>query len=130
MFIYEKVVPFYDVDSMRVVYHGNYIKYLEEARCAFLEKKNLTYTQMEELGFAFPIVELKVKYIKPSKFNDILEVLVSLDSFDNFLTFKYEIRNKKTKEKICKAETKQMCVDVTKKESLFEIPQEIVSRLK
>ena len=91
MFIYEKVVPFYDVDSMRVVYHGNYIKYLEEARCAFLEKKNLTYTQMEELGFAFPIVELKVKYIKPSKFNDILEVLVSLDSFDNFLTFKYEI---------------------------------------
>ena len=130
MFIYEKVVPFYDVDSMRVVYHGNYIKYLDEARCAFLEKKNLTYTQMEELGIAFPIVQLKVKYIKPSKFNDILEVLVSLDSFDNFLTFKYEIRNKETKEKICKAETKQMCVDVTKKESLFEIPQEIVSRLK
>ena len=31
-FAYALRVPFYDVDSMRVVYHGNYIKYLEEAR--------------------------------------------------------------------------------------------------
>lgn len=129
MFTYETKIPFYDVDSMRVVYHGNYIKYLEDARCAFLENKNFNYTKMQEFGFAFPIVELKVKYIRPCTFNQKIIVHVQLQDVRNFLHFKYEIRDKETNEKLLKAETKQMCVDIEKKESLFEIPNDIFSKL-
>ncbi|MBQ2464452.1 MAG: hypothetical protein II507_05635 [Treponema sp.] len=31
-------VEFYDVDSMRIVWHGNYVKYMEASRCALLNK--------------------------------------------------------------------------------------------
>ena len=34
-------VPFYDIDPMDIVWHGNYIKYFEVARCALLKKNQL-----------------------------------------------------------------------------------------
>jgi len=34
----ELTVEFFDVDSMQIVWHGNYLKYMERARCALLDK--------------------------------------------------------------------------------------------
>ncbi|MGI6680318.1 MAG: acyl-CoA thioesterase [Bdellovibrionota bacterium] len=129
MFTYEKRIPFYDVDPMQVVWHGNYVKYLEEARCAFLSTKKMTYADMDDLGYAFPIVELKLKYIKPCVFDEDIMVLVNLVSYENMVVFKYEIRNKENGELKCKAETRQMCVCMKTKESLFEVPKEVVQKL-
>ena len=126
---YEKEIPFYDVDSMRVTWHGHYIKYLEEARCAFLATKNMTYYAMDILGYAFPIVELKVKYIKSCTFGQKIIVRTELESGENFLTFRYEILDKETGQKLCKAQTKQMCVLMKTKETLFEIPEIVLKQL-
>ena len=38
----EILVPFFDVDTMNVVWHGHYIKYLEVARCALLDRSATT----------------------------------------------------------------------------------------
>jgi acyl-CoA thioester hydrolase len=46
----EILVPFFDVDSMNVVWHGHYVKYLEVARCALLER-SATTTGMLESGY-------------------------------------------------------------------------------
>ena len=46
----EIVVPFFDVDSMHVVWHGHYVKYLEVARCALLDRIGHNYTAMNESG--------------------------------------------------------------------------------
>ena len=56
---------FFDVDSMDVVWHGNYVKYLETARCELLSKIGYDYKKMKMDGFAYPIVKLDIKYIKP-----------------------------------------------------------------
>lgn len=130
MFKYEKIIPFYDVDPMLITWHGNYVKYLEEARCAFLLSKNLTYLDMEKLGYSFPIVELKIKYIKPCTFGQHIVIKTNLASCANFIIFKYEIIDKDTGIKLCKAETKQMCVELSSKESMFEIPLMIQEGLK
>ena len=45
----ELVVPFFDVDMMEVVWHGHYVKYFEEARCALLDKLGHNYRQMRDL---------------------------------------------------------------------------------
>ena len=45
---YEFVVPFFDVDSMRIVWHGHYCKYLELARCKLLDKIGYNYKAMAE----------------------------------------------------------------------------------
>ena len=130
MFKYEKIIPFYDVDPMLITWHGNYVKYLEEARCAFLLSKGMTYVDMEKLGYAFPIVELKVKYIKPCTFGQEIIVNTKLVSCENFIIFKYEITDKNSGTKLCKAETKQMCVELSSKETLFEIPNYIQEGLR
>ena len=57
----EVVPPFFDIDSMDVVWHGHYVKYLELARCALLEKFDYGYVRMRESGFAWPIVDLRLK---------------------------------------------------------------------
>ena len=50
-------VEFYDVDSMRVVYHGNYVNYMEKGRCALLDKIGFGYHEMEKAGYMFPVVD-------------------------------------------------------------------------
>ena len=126
---YEKVIPFYDVDSMRVAWHGHYVKYLEEARCAYLASKHMTYSDMDKLGYAFPIVEMKLKYIHPCLFGQKIIVRTELEDCTNFLVFKYEIFDAETGQKLCKAETKQMCVSMKDQVSLFEIPDVVVKQL-
>ena len=117
---------FYDVDSMNVVWHGNYVRYLEFGRCRFLDAAKFNYETMKNAGFALPIVKMNLKYIKPIFFNDECEICVSLKGFEGFLNFDYEIfaRN----EKVCKASTAQMAVNL-QGESLFELPQNFVKVL-
>ena len=126
----EITIPFYDVDSMRVAYHGNYVKYLEEARCAYLLDKEMTYGDMDILGYAFPVVELKVKYIRSCVFGQRVKVSAELVHCDNCLIFKYVFVDAKTGVKLCKAETKQMCVDMKTGESLFLLPDIVLEKLK
>ena len=126
---YEKIIPFYDVDPMQVTWHGNYVKYMEEARCAYLAEKNMTYNDMEKIGYAFPVVEMKIKYIRPCVFGQKIIIQTTLESCDNFLFFKYLFTDAKTGEKLCKAETKQMCVSIKEKDSLYEIPEFVLKQL-
>ena len=43
---FETEVPFFDVDAMNIVWHGNYVKYLETARCAVLSAIAYDYNEM------------------------------------------------------------------------------------
>ena len=64
----ELEIRFSDVDMMGVVWHGTYVKYLEDAREAFGVKYGLSYTTyIVEYTFA-PIVELIINYKKPLKY--------------------------------------------------------------
>lgn len=117
---------FYDVDSMSVVWHGNYVKYLEFGRCRFLDEVNFDYKKMKNSGFALPIVKLNLKYIKPIFFNDECEIRVILTDFEGFLKFDYEIFARG--EKVCKAQTAQMAVNL-RGESLYELPKDFVNAL-
>src|ERR1700761_7909922 len=56
---------FHDLDPMQVVWHGNYVRYLEQARCALLDRIGYNYPEMEASGFAWPVVDLRVKYVRP-----------------------------------------------------------------
>lgn len=50
-------IRFSEIDAMRVVWHGAYVKYFEDAREMFGEKFNLSYKMMEEHGYYAPIVD-------------------------------------------------------------------------
>ena len=60
-------VQFYDLDPMNVVWHGNYLKYLESARCDLLKKIGYDYDNMRADGVVYPIAKMDLKYIKMVK---------------------------------------------------------------
>lgn len=121
-------VEFYDVDSMDIVYHGNYVQFLERARCFFLEKLNYTYVDMKNEGYAFPIVELSIKYIRSLKFREEAVVKVYLTEYENCLKFDYEIFNQEGV-LVTKASTTQMVIDSRTNKTLFVCPQSLIKKV-
>ena len=105
-------IPFFDVDAYRVVWHGNYPKYLEMSRCALLEAIGCPYHVMEEQGFFFPIVDLQMKYIKPLLFKQQIIIEATLVDWEHRLKIKYLIKDATTGEIYTKATTSQFAVSM------------------
>ncbi|MBU0513146.1 MAG: acyl-CoA thioesterase [Proteobacteria bacterium] len=64
-------VPFHDLDPLRVVWHGNYLKYFELARDALFKQQGLDlFDYFQKTGYVFPIIKTSVKYIHPLRYND------------------------------------------------------------
>lgn len=128
-FKYELKVSFEDLDPMNVVWHGNYMRYMEKARCEMLEKLNYTYIDMKADGYAYPIAKMKVKYIKPARFGDNLILKLSLISVEPSLNIKYSMFNKKNGDKLFEAETMQIGIDIETGKSLYNPPKRFVQAI-
>jgi acyl-CoA thioester hydrolase len=109
---YNFSVPFFDVDSMHIVWHGNYCKYLELARCNLLDKIGYNYRAMAESGFIFPIVDMQIKYIKPIIFEQAIVINATLVEWEQRLKIKYLISDANTQETLTKAHTIQAAVEL------------------
>jgi acyl-CoA thioester hydrolase len=103
-------VRYKDTDTMSVVYYGNYLTYFEVARVEYLRQRNLPMSEVDR-RIHMPVVEAFVKYVKPAKLDDLLEVSsrVSLRKRASF-TFSYEIRNE-SKELVATGFTRHACWD-------------------
>ena len=123
-------VEFYDVDTMRVVWHGNYVKYMEKARCALLDSVNFGYLEMEKCGTAFPVVDMKLKYVRSLRFGDKARVVSYLTEYENCIKIKYEIYNAQTGELCTKAESTQMAMSIATSESSIVCPQQLIDNVK
>ncbi|MCX6250646.1 MAG: acyl-CoA thioesterase [Bacteroidetes bacterium] len=63
-------VRFGEVDSMRIVWHGNYLKYFEDGRESFGIKYNLGYLDVYKYEIMIPIVKITCDYKKPLVYGD------------------------------------------------------------
>ncbi len=122
-------VPFYDTDLMDVVWHGNYVKYLEVARCDLLSKIGYTYNDMRNEGLAYPVATMELKYIKPAKFGQKLKVVTEITEYDPALYIKYEIFDFESGEKLFKAKSMQICINAKTGESIYVPPEKFVEKL-
>ena len=77
---------------MSFVYHGNYVKYFEIGRIAWLKKLGISYKQMENDGMLLPVIDVKVNFRKPALFDDKLVLLTKLKQIPSYMIeFNYEI---------------------------------------
>ena len=125
----ETTVEFYDCDPLRVVWHGNYINYFEIGRRTLLEKIDYDYTEMEKSGYAFPIIEISVKYLDSLRFKDRARIKAILVEYENRLRIKYEIRNAKTGVLTTKGVSTQMAYNIAAGDSCFVCPQILVEKV-
>ncbi len=108
----EVLVPFFDVDSMDVVWHGHYVKYLEVARCALLDVIGHNYTQMKAAGWVWPIIDVQLRYTGPARFGQRLIVSAELVEWRNRLKVNYLISDAVTGERLTRASTVQVAVNL------------------
>ncbi|UVE18280.1 acyl-CoA thioesterase [Pseudomonas sp. LS44] len=122
----EILVPFFDVDMMEVVWHGHYVKYLEVARCALLDKLGHNYGQMREAGYAWPIIDLQLRYVRGAKFGQRLIVRADLVEWENRLKINYLISDFSSGERMTRASTVQVAVEIATREMLLASPKVFV----
>jgi acyl-CoA thioester hydrolase len=122
-------VEFYDVDSMQIVWHGNYVKYFEKARCALLDKIGYGYAAMRDSGFAFPVTGIQIKYISSFRIGDRVLARAVLDEYENCIKIKYELFNARTGERCTKGTSTQMTYDIASSSSRFSCPQIFIEKV-
>ncbi len=125
----EMTIPFHDVDSMHVVWHGHYVKYFEIARCQLLESFDYSYVQMMESGYAWPVVDMRIKYVKPLQFNQRVIVEARLAEWEYRLKIKYLIRDADRGVTLSKGYTIQVAVDMKTREMCLESPPVLKAKL-
>ena len=107
MFKYERKAYYHETDQMGIIHHSNYLKWMEEARIALMDKLGFSYKKMEDLGIISPVIFASCEYKKPIKFNDVVEIGITVEEYNGLkLTFNYEIVNKETKEVLTIGKTK------------------------
>ncbi|MFY8328022.1 acyl-CoA thioesterase [Pseudoalteromonas sp. ZZD1] len=118
----DMVVPFYDLDPMRIVWHGNYVKYIEDARCVLLNKIGYNYNAMEESGYMWPIVDMRLKYVASAVFGSHIRIHASLVEFETRIKIDYKIECLDSHKVLTKAYTIQVALDLQEQELQFESP--------
>ncbi len=105
-------VRFSEVDSMGVVWHGNYVKYLEDAREKMGAEFKLGYMDVHRNKFMIPIVKMNLDYKLPLYYEKKYRVHISvIDTIAAKIECHYKIIN--DQDQVCAtAETTQVFIDL------------------
>ena len=84
--MYQHFVQYYETDKMGITHHSNYIRFMEEARLDFFKKLGFDYLDFEKMGVISPVIGLNnIRYKKPSTVGDIIDIEVSVKSFNSII---------------------------------------------
>ena len=102
-------VRFSEVDALQIVWHGEYVKYIEDGREAFGKRYDIGYMDIKNEGFAAPIVKLSLDYKLPLSFNEQVIVETRFIPCDAAkIQFDYTIYRKTDRAVVAEASTKQV----------------------
>ncbi|MFH1806780.1 MAG: thioesterase family protein [Pseudomonadota bacterium] len=124
-----ETVQFYHLDPMNVVWHGNYVQFFENARCALLDKMDYNYPQMDASGYVWPVVDMRIKYVRPCRFAQEITITATLLEYENRLKINYLVSDTKTGEKLTKGFTIQVAVEKNSGEMLYRSPDFFIARM-
>lgn len=124
----EKRIYFHDTDSGGVVYYGNYLKYLEEARTEFLEKRGLSVAQFQQQGLMYAVSHCSIYYRSPARYAEALICEARLQKATMAkLVFAQTIHEKTSGRLVAEAEVTLVCLNKDFKPTA--IPEELKQRL-
>ena len=106
-------VHYYETDKMGITHHSNYIRWMEEARVAFLEEIGWDFPKLESMGIVSPVLNVTCDYRKSTKFAERITIRVSVEEFRGVkLLLAYEMRNE-AGEVVCVAKSAHAFLDAT-----------------
>ncbi len=122
-------VRYGETDPMKYVYYGNYAEYLEVARVELFRKIGISYNEIEQRGIWLPVSEYSIKYLKPAKYDDLLEIKTTIKKLPSVrIEFEYEIYNQ-VNEKLTEAHTTLFFLDA-EKQKITKCPEFLINLIK
>lgn len=121
---------FHDLDPMQVVWHGNYARYFEQARCELLDRIGYNYPEMCQSGYAWPVVDMRIKYVRPVRLAQEILVTATLVEFERRLKIDYRISDRASGEVLNKAFTVQVAVGIANGELQLECPPALTDKVR
>jgi acyl-CoA thioester hydrolase len=125
----QMTVQFFDLDPMQIVWHGNYVKYLEVARCALFDSIGYNYLQMKESGYAWPVIEMNLRYAAPATFGQRLTLRAEIVEWESRLKIDYLVTDTASGRRLNRATTTQVAVDIASGEMCFQSPPVLFEKL-
>lgn len=120
---------FHDLDPMDIVWHGNYVKYLELARGALLSRFGYDYPQMRDSGYAWPIVDMRLKYVGMVSYGQRIRIRAEITEWENRLRIDYLISDAVSGRRLNKAYTIQVAVSIETRQMEYVCPPVLWQRL-
>ncbi len=106
---YSRTAQYHETDQMGIVHHANYVKWMEEARVAFMAATGFGYETIEAQGVVVPVIGIEVTYKKPVRFAERFEVVVRVQRYNGrILELGYTIRNC-TQDTLCTVASSKHC---------------------
>ncbi|MFW5959792.1 MAG: YbgC/FadM family acyl-CoA thioesterase [Chitinivibrionales bacterium] len=116
-----------DTDCGDVVYYANYLKYMERSRTELLRGKGVDLASYHKEGVLFAVVEAKIKYQYPARYNDLLDVRSEVTKLSpSSVVFETDIKNQ-DKRDIIKGSVKLACL---KNGKLTRIPDSVLEKIR
>ena len=123
-------VPFYDLDPMQIVWHGNYLKYFDIARSELYDHLGVDlFAFHDRTRYIFPIIRSFVKHIRPLKRGDEFLCRATVKEARTKIVVVFEIRLVKDGTLCTRGSTEQVAVREPEMEMEFSIPEEICRAL-
>lgn len=105
---YERTISFYDIDALRVVWHGNYVKYLETAREVFGHKYGLEYLSFLDHGYIVPVTDLHIQYKQVIPYEETIIIRIEyVPTHASKIIYRYQILRKSDHAVMTEATTTQ-----------------------
>jgi acyl-CoA thioester hydrolase len=119
-------VAFHDVDFAGITWHGHYLKYLENARWALFDRIGYSLDDMTAAAESWPVIDLKVRYVRAARFGDVLAVEASLIDWQSRLVINYRVTDAATGEPVTRAQTTQVVVAMPGNKLRFDLPSRFI----
>jgi acyl-CoA thioester hydrolase len=114
-----------DTDLSGVVYHSNYLKFMERGRTEFLREHKINLSDYHDEGIVFAVTEIKIQYRYPARYNDLLRVHTELESISSFqVVFTAEMFNQD--EKLLSRGTAKIVAVDEKNGNAVRLPQKFI----
>ncbi len=104
-------IRFSEVDSMGIVWHGNFIRYFEDGREAFGKKHGISYMEMYEKGYMVPLVSVDCQYKKYVRYGETLRIETQfINQMAAKIVYQYKVFQKDSGDLVAEGESVQVFV--------------------
>ena len=109
---FSQKVFYSDTDAYGVVWHGNYLRWLEMGRVLLCEERGYKLSELVEKDIVLPVAELEIKYKNSAKLDD--EIIIETDIVEHgrfYITFYQKILDKNTQKTYIEATVKVVAIN-------------------